>query len=233
MIFIIVLRAHIVRVLFGTGAFDWDATRLTAALLAVLVVGLAAQGFTLLASRAFYAARMSWMPLVIQCAGLVVSVGGAVTLLALATANPVIRYFFESMLRVEDVAGSEILLIALGATLGQLLMGVIALCTLSQVAKGIVHPLMQPLFEAVGAALVGGTVAYGMLALMGNIAPLSTLVSVFAQSAVAGIVGCIVTGGVLVALKNRELAELIASAKRFTSRTLLPSGTILNDRTNT
>ena len=33
---IIVLRAHIVRVILGTGAFDWNATRLTAALLAIL-----------------------------------------------------------------------------------------------------------------------------------------------------------------------------------------------------
>ena len=35
-----VLRAHIVRVILGTGAFNWDATRLTAALLVIMVVGL-------------------------------------------------------------------------------------------------------------------------------------------------------------------------------------------------
>ena len=48
---IVVLRAHIVRVILGTGAFDWNATRLTAALLAILAVGLVAQGLILLFSR--------------------------------------------------------------------------------------------------------------------------------------------------------------------------------------
>lgn len=59
---IAVLRAHLVRVILGTGAFDWDATRLTAALLVVLAVGLVAQGLVILFSRALYAARQSWRP---------------------------------------------------------------------------------------------------------------------------------------------------------------------------
>jgi putative peptidoglycan lipid II flippase len=63
---IIVLRAHIVRAVLGTGAFDWNATRLTAALLALLSIGLVAQGLVLLFSRALYAARQSWRPLAYQ-----------------------------------------------------------------------------------------------------------------------------------------------------------------------
>ena len=66
---IVVLRAHIVRVVLGTGAFDWNATRLTAALFAVLAVGLVAQGLVILFSRALYAARQSWRPLFYQLAG--------------------------------------------------------------------------------------------------------------------------------------------------------------------
>lgn len=232
-IFVIVFRAHIVRVLLGTGAFDWDATRLTAALLAVLVVGLSAQGFILLASRAFYAARRSWIPLLIQFLGLVVSVGGAYTLLYVVQRNELLKYFFESLLRVEGILGSEVLFIALGATIGQVVMGAVALLTLSHVAKGLSRPLLQPLFEALGSALLGGTAAYSTLAFMGNIAPLTTLLSVFAQSLVAGIVGLTVCGGVLLLLKNRELLELIASLRRIGKRELEPSGSILHDRTHT
>jgi putative peptidoglycan lipid II flippase len=36
----IVLRAHIVRIVLGSGAFNWDDTRITAAVLAILVLGL-------------------------------------------------------------------------------------------------------------------------------------------------------------------------------------------------
>lgn len=224
-IFFIVFRAHIVRILLGSGAFDWDATRLTSALLAVLVVGLSAQGFVLLASRAFYAVGRSWIPLLIQSIGLLASIGGALIALHLVRTDPFAVLFMEDLLRVQGVAGSEVLLIALGATIGQLVMGVVALLTLSFVARGVVRPLVEPLFEAVGAALVGGSVAYLALSLMGNIAPLSTLLSVFAQTAVAGIVGITVTGVVLYVLKNKELLELISSFKRLTAQALPPADT--------
>lgn len=229
-VFFIVFRAHIVRVLLGSGAFDWNATRLTAALLAVLVVGLAAQGFILLASRAFYAARKSWMPLFIQLFGLVASGSGALLALTVVSGESTALFFMESLLRVEGVTGTTVLLIAAGATLGQILMGLIALLTLSQVATGLVGPLTKPLFEALGASLVGGGAAYYSLVLIGNLAPLTTLTSVFAQSFGAGMVGLMVTAGVLYVLKNRELLELMASLKRLQASVLPPSGTILNDR---
>ena len=40
----IVLRAQIVRVVLGAGAFDWNATRLTAAALALFIISIVAQG---------------------------------------------------------------------------------------------------------------------------------------------------------------------------------------------
>jgi putative peptidoglycan lipid II flippase len=42
-IFVIVMRAQLVRVILGAGAFDWTATRLTAAALALFIVSLVAQ----------------------------------------------------------------------------------------------------------------------------------------------------------------------------------------------
>lgn len=224
-VFFIVFRAHVVRILLGSGAFDWDATRLTSALLAVLVVGLSAQGFVLLASRAFYAVGRSWVPLIIQGVGFLASIGGALFALHLVRTDPFAVLFMEDLLRVEGALGSDVLLIALGATVGQLVMGIAALFTLSYVARGMVRPLIEPLFEALGAALVGGAAAYLSLSLMGNIAPLTTLLSVFAQTAVAGIVGVTVTGVVLYVLKNKELLELLSSFKRLTAQALPPADT--------
>ncbi len=229
----IVLRAHLVRVIYGTGAFDWDATRITAALLGILVVGLAAQGLVLLASRAFYAARKSWNPLIIQATGLVVSVAGALGMLMLADAVPTFRYFVEALLRIEDFPASRIVFIALGATIGQLCMGVLALLTLGQVAPGVAKSLLRPLSEGAGAGIVGGAAAYGVLAVLGNIAPLTSLWSVFTQGLLAGMVGLAVSASVLILLENREFRDLYESLKKITSsRALAPSGTVLNDQAN-
>ncbi|HWP61840.1 MAG TPA: lipid II flippase MurJ, partial [Candidatus Paceibacterota bacterium] len=50
----IVLRAHIVRVILGSGQFNWNDTRLTAAAFALFALSLAAQGIMLLIARAYY-----------------------------------------------------------------------------------------------------------------------------------------------------------------------------------
>ncbi len=221
-VLVIVLRAHIVRVLLGSGAFDWNDTRLTAAMLGILVIGLVAQGIVLLASRAFYAANRSWNPLVLQAVGLMVSLGAALGGLALAHSSPLMRYFVEAMLRVEDVPGSSVLFVALGATVGQLVMGALALVTLRAVAPGVARSLLRPALEGVAAAVIGGAAAYGALTFMGNIAPLTTLFAVLAQGVVAGMVGLIAAASVLILLENKEFRDVYESLRRITSSKALP-----------
>ena len=61
----IVLRAHIVRVILGSGAFDWTDTRLTAAVLALLSLSLTAQGITFLLVRGYYASGRTFVPFLV------------------------------------------------------------------------------------------------------------------------------------------------------------------------
>lgn len=218
----IVLRAHIVRVLLGAGAFDWDDTRLTAAILGILALALVAQGIVLLASRAFYAVNRAWNPLMIQAAGVVLSVGSAMGGIWLAGANPMVRYFIETLFRVADVPGSDVLFIALGAAVGQIVMAAIALGTLGTVAPGVASSLVRPTLEGAGAAVIGGAAAYGVLNFMGNIAPLTTLFAVLLQGVVAGMVGLIAAAAVLILLENKEFRDVFEALKRITSTKALP-----------
>lgn len=232
-VLVIVLRAHIVRVVLGTGAFDWDATRLTAAILGLFTLALVAQGITLLASRAFYAAGRSWTPFLIQIVGLIVSVMVSLYTLSLGNSVPLARDFMEALMRVEGVPGSEILFIAFGFAAGQLCMGALALLSLRPVAPGIARSLIRPILESSSAAIVGGMAAYGALDLMGNIAPLSTLVSVLAQGLAAGMVGIAAAGVVLYLLKNKEFGDIIRSLGRFKlPKTSFLYGPAFNDRTD-
>jgi len=224
----LVLRAHIVRIVLGTGAFDWDATRLTAAILALLVLGLVAQGLVLLCSRAFYAAGRSWNPLLIQLGGAVVSIVGAITTLAVIQNFPTIRSFMEVLLRVEDVPGTGILAVALGATLGQMVMAVIALFTLRKVAPGVARSLTRALGEGLAAGILGASAAYGVLSYFGTLAPLTTLLVVFAEGLLAGMVGLMVSAAVLALLANREFRELVDSLKKMSGRSLKPHAVIEN-----
>ncbi|HEX5774555.1 MAG TPA: lipid II flippase MurJ [Candidatus Paceibacterota bacterium] len=221
----LVLRAHIVRIVLGTGAFDWDATRLTAAILAVLVLGLIAQGLVLLCSRAFYATGRSWNPLLIQIGGAFMSILAAVGMLVAVQDVPLARDFLETLLRVEGVPGTEILAIAFGATLGQIAMVGIALYTLRHVAPGVAGTLTRSLGEGLAAAILGGAAAYGVLSYTGTLAPLTTLTLVLAEGALAGMVGLTVAAAVLALLANQEFRDLIESLRRMSvRRSLKPHG---------
>lgn len=229
----IVLRAYIVRAVYGAGAFDWDDTRLTAALLAVLMVSLIAQGITLLCSRAFYASGRSWQPLAIQAVGVVLSVAGALGLLTLTRLCPMLGYFMEALLRIEGVPGTSVVWIAVGAALGQLVMGGLSLYSLRTVAPGVARTLLRPLLEGLGAAILGGTAAYVALTLMGTIAPLTSLPVVFAQGLIAGIVGLAIAGSVLMLLENQEFRDLLAALRRLRPANALSPYSPANDRSDT
>jgi len=216
----IVLRAYIVRIIYGTGAFDWDDTRLTAAVLAILMVGLLAQCLILLISRAFYAAGKTWNPFLVQLADFGVSVLSAWGLVVYSKTHPMLGYFLEALFRVSDVPGTSVLFVALGFVIGQVLMAIVALATLRSVARGVARSLTRPMGEGFGAAILGGAASYGVLTYLGTLAPLTKLSSVFLDGLLSGMVGLIVSACVLLLLENQEFKDLLVSLRK-TSRTSL------------
>lgn len=218
---IVVLRAHLVRVIFGTGAFDWNATRLTAALLAIFAVGLVAQGLVLLFSRALYAARQSWRPFFYQLWGAVFTVVLVVALFSLSTDT--FSFWLAELFRVAHVSGTSILLVALASTAGQIFLAILSLIAVSRVAPGIASALVRPTLHGITAALAGGASAYGVLVLVGGLAPLATFLAVFTQGLIAGIVGLAASAGTLFILKNEEYIDGTRAFRRLPGiRSILP-----------
>jgi putative peptidoglycan lipid II flippase len=71
---LLVLRAQIVRVVLGTGRFDWEDTRLTYGALSVFALSLVAQALVPLLNRAFYALKNSWVPFASFCLAVLVNI---------------------------------------------------------------------------------------------------------------------------------------------------------------
>ncbi|MBI2053804.1 MAG: murein biosynthesis integral membrane protein MurJ [Candidatus Staskawiczbacteria bacterium] len=92
-----VLRAHLVRIAFGTGRFDWTATKLTAACFGIFMTGLFAQGLIYLVSKSFYAMRNTKIPALISIASV------ATTIL--------FSYFFVWILGFENIFSETLALI--------------------------------------------------------------------------------------------------------------------------
>ena len=213
---VVVLRAHIVRVILGSGAFDWNATRLTAALLAILMVGLVVDALELLFTRALYAAHQSWRPLFYQLAGAILTVVLALYFLSLP--NTGILISISSFLRVGDVQGTTILLLALSVVIGQFFLVFLSLVALRSVAPGLVRTLLRPFIDGCIAAVAGGAATYITLALEGGIAPLTTLAAVFIQGLVAGIIGLVASALALFLIENEEFRTVVSALRRLIHR---------------
>ncbi len=74
---LLVLRLPIVRLTFGTGAFDWQDTLLTAWSLALLSLSIVGQTVVQILLRAFYALKDTWMPLIAILLGIAINLLGA------------------------------------------------------------------------------------------------------------------------------------------------------------
>ena len=213
-VFVIVMRAQIVRVILGSGQFDWNATRLTAAALALFILSLCAQSVTLLIARAYYATGNTRKPLYYGCVDIAVSIGSALFLVWIFNENAFVRAFVESLLRVDDVPGTSVLMLALGYALGSIAEFLVGYFYFVRDFSLSRTQLMRLSFESFSAAVIGAAVAYGILLITGSNAQVNTTASLIVQSLIAGTVGLAVAGAMLWLLKNRELAEAVAALKR-------------------
>lgn len=214
-VFVIVLRAQLVRVILGTGAFDWSATRLVAAALALFILSLVAQSISLLIARAYYAAGNSKKPLYFGVVDVVVSVGSAVGFVALFHSSPFMRDFLESILRVSGIPGTTVLMLALGYATGSLVKCMISLLFFTKDFKVSGNRIFAQLFQTFSAAVIGGGVSYLILAETGAVGTINTTLGLIVQGGAAGIAGLLTTVGVLHLLKNPELKEALSAFTRY------------------
>lgn len=218
LVLVIVLRAQLVRVTLGAGALDWDATRLTAAALAVLAVGILAQGVTLLLTRGYYAAGKTLKPLLFAGVSVLVSISSALFFLDLFAHYPGLRFFTESLLRVDGIAGTEVLMLAAGCALGSLTHAILMLLAFLRDFNLSVRETLAIGFESFAASVVGGFAAYGGLFAAGTFFDIDTFAGIFAQGLIGGIVGLATTAALLFILRNRTFMEVVAALNRSAPR---------------
>ncbi len=216
---VIVLRAQIVRVLLGSGEFDWSDTRLTAAVLAVFVLSLAAQAILLLLMRAFYACGRTFTPLWVAIFSGSVSISLAFWFQDIYSNSLPLQTFVESSLRLSSVAGSEVLVLVFAFICGQFLQ-LFLMMSMSVRVFGINYSILHRLFwQAITAAIMGGAGAYVTLRFIVDGVNQDTFLGIFLQGGTAGIVGVVITIAVYYLFRSQELFEIYKSYKSRLART--------------
>ena len=205
----IVLRAQIVRVILGSGSFSWDNTRLVAAALAIFSVSILAQGMITLLSRSYYATGNTRRPLIVNffCSVLIIIL--AYVFIHLFENVLMFRFFIESMLKVGDIPGTEVLMLPLAYSVGTILNFILHWIFVKKDFMPNESFIAKTFFQSLGASFFLGLVSYLCLNALSPILGTTTFWGVFLQGFISGILGIMVAVVVLYLLKNEELKMLI------------------------
>lgn len=210
----IVLRAQIVRVILGSGSFNWDDTRLTAACLSLFVVSLVAQSLELLFVRAYYAAGNTKKPLFINLIFSFITIALPFLFILLWKSMPTFGYFVETLFKVQDIPGAIVLALPLGFSIGTLLNMLVLWFAFKMDFKGVFNKAGVTLFHSFSTAVIIGFVSYISLGALDRVFDVHTTVGIFFQGFTAGIIGILSGLGVLTILKNPEFKEIMAIIPR-------------------
>jgi len=202
---LIVLRAQVVRVLLGSGQFDWNATRFTAATLALFVVSSVFQSLILLFMRGFYSAGFTKKPFFINLISTVFMVLASYELVNYFYRSDGFQYFISALLKVEDLSNSVVLMLPLGFSVGTIFNGILLWIAFESEFRGFSRGVVRAVFEGVGASLILGTVAYAGLNIFAPFFNQNTLLGIFLQGFLAGLLGIMAYVAVMVVLGSREL----------------------------
>lgn len=209
---ILVLRAYVVRVILGSGAFDWTDTRLTAACFALFSLALAAQGLQLLLVRGYYAAGQTIVPFVVSFATMLLTLGGAIGMLSVLD-NAGILHAISALLRIEDVQGAHVVALGFSYALASIA-GAIALALHFEYSfGGFFAQVRRAFLESCAAALLGGAGAYVALSLFSPLFPSTETLSVFLLGFLGGVSGIITAAFTYHLLGSREYKETLASVR--------------------
>ncbi|MEI8123883.1 MAG: lipid II flippase MurJ, partial [bacterium] len=223
-ILFVVLRAQIVRTIYGAGEFSWSSTKLTAAALAIFALSVTAQSLVLLFIRGYYAMGNTKKSLYTSLLTGIFSISFSFMFVKIFEGPIMFRYFVENLFRVDDILGTEVLMLAFGFTLAQIINCIILWITFGREFNSFSSTLLNTLFKSFSASIIMGFVAYIGLNIFDNIFNINTLIGIFLQGLCAGIMGIISAVIVLKLLRSQELEEIWETLhkKIWKAKTIVP-----------
>ena len=217
----IVVRAQIVRVILGSGSFSWDNTRLVAASLAIFSISVVAQGMIALLSRAYYAKGDTKTPLTVNLLCSVFIIILSYVFMYIFENVLFFRYFIESLLKVTNIVGTEVLMLPLAYSSGTILNAILHWYFVRRDFMQGESFVTKTFFQSLGASFFLGLVAYISLNILSPIFGTITFFGVFLQGFISGILGIITAILILYLLGNEELKDVIKTLKTKFWRTAI------------
>ena len=205
----IVLRAQIVRVILGSGNFEWNETILVAAALAIFTLSLVAQSSSQVLIRAFYAMGRTRYPFVCAITSVVATLGFLMLLFIPNLLSSNIILYLETLLKVDIVTSSLILVLPIGFTIGQWVQFLLLLAGIG----GLRTIFSRQFFVSFSQSLVGAGIiallSYISLDFLSGVFDLNTFVGIASQGFISGMIGLAGGFAFLVVIGNKEVMTVL------------------------
>jgi len=203
--FFYIFRAQIVRLVLGTGKFDWLDTRLTAAILGVFAFSIFAQCLIQLLVRVFYALKDTLTPLIINIILIILNIILSVYFIKLINGNE-ITTILGKILRIEDISNIKIIGLALATTITNILNFIILIIALKNKLQNIYdNNVIFSIIKTLISTLISALFAYFAIKLLGSISETKTFIGLFFETIIAGLIGIGIFIITNIILKSKEL----------------------------
>jgi len=218
------LRAHIVRLLYGTlvvgeGYFGWADTRLTAACVGVFSIAVLAGCLIPLLARTFYASHDTRTPVKIALFSVALNVLLALWFVRLLQGGGLFQQIIIKALRLNGIADIAVVGLPLALSISSIVQCILLLIFLRRKMKSLSFKFIYNLFiKILPIAIVMSILMYGSLQVTANLFDNHTVIGLFWQIVIACIVGIISYIGVSVLFKLQELKYIVFSIRKQFSK---------------
>lgn len=189
----LLLRAQIVRVVLGSGQFDWSDTIRTADTLAFFTLSLFAQALIPLLIRAYFALHDTWTPFIIG--------------LISAVVNIFVGIYLKNLMGISGLALAFSLAMILQLTL---------LWMILRYRLGTLHEskIVNSLYKISAAAIVAALIIQLVKSPIANLVDMTRLWGILTQGVIAGSLGLLVYGVICYTFKVEEMIEFKQTLER-------------------
>ncbi|MFA6297499.1 MAG: hypothetical protein WC629_02955, partial [Candidatus Paceibacterota bacterium] len=117
-------------------------------------------------------------------------------------------YFIENLFKVSGIPGSIILTLPLGYSIGTIINMILLWVSFKKDFGPSLNGLFKTLFHSFGVSIIMGFVAYLSLGTLSHFFNTATVLGIFLQGLIAGLVGIVAGIGLFSILKSPELKEI-------------------------
>ncbi len=206
---IFILRAQIVRIIYGAGKFTWADTQLTAACLGLFSFGIFAYGLSLLIAKTFYAFQNTKIPALATLLTITLNIGLCFLFIWLLKFENCFQRFIVNFLDIQKIEGSLVIGLPLALSISGIFQLFLLLVFLYKKIgdfriKEIFNSLIKILIASI---LLAGTCYFTRQTLAGFV-NMQTFWGVFTQTAISALAGLFVYLIFVLLLRSPEIEIL-------------------------